>query len=339
VVGTPAPFARQGYSGKDIHLNLAHIAFYKRSEGHPGGVPLFGHYVEQQLGARLYSWSDMPQKARVDEAGAADLLGRWLVSSGALNDIEAVIVDGFWGRGLVDFDGPVISVAHGTWKGIGLACNSAEAMRLGEIQQAEYRRLPTVAVSHYTKWELQGMYGVEPAAIIANGLDLDEYQPRQHPARERPIAIYPSDAMPKGGDVIAALARRRPDIEFRLIGAGIGAEAEAIAAGDIFVSPSRADGCPYAGLQALACGLPIVASDVGLFADIEGGMMNGLPVGETVPVVATDDAAVEQWSQALTRVLARRQAVSLGARAWAEEFGGLDRWEADWREFLQGAMG
>jgi len=319
-------------------MRLAHIAFYKRSEGHPGGVPLFGHYVEQRLGARLYSWSDMPQKARVDEPGAADLLGRWLVSSGALKDVDAVIVDGFWGRGLVDFPRTVIAVAHGTWKGIGLACNSAAAMSLGEIQQVEYRRLPTVALSQWTKWELQGLYGVEPTAIICNGVDLHEFAPRQNVARERPVAIYPSDAKPKGGDVIAALATRRPDIEFRLIGAGIGQEADAIAAGDIFVSPSRADGCPYAGLQALACGLPVVVSDVGLFADIEDGMMGGLPVGEKLPVLVTDADAIEQWSQALTRVLAQREELSRGARAWAEKFGGLDRWEADWREFLQGMV-
>lgn len=325
-------------------MRVAHIAWYKRTppDSHSGGVPLFGHYMARRLGARLYSWSDMPNRPACTEPQAAEMLGQWLVASGELKDVDAVIVDGFWGRGLAEFPRPVISVAHGTWRGIGLACRSPRAMELGDLQEAEYRRLPTVAVSNHAAVQLRTLYGVEPAAIIRNGVDLDEFHPVAQDHPRQPVVIYASDAYPKGGDLVEALCTRRPEIEFRTIGAPISGEAQAIAAGDVFVSPSRTDGCAYAGLQALACGLPVVASRVGLFADMdEYGVLDGCQVGESLlpPPAGTEPAIIERWSAALSRVLAQQRAMAVAARTWAERYASLELWEGQWRNFLEEITG
>lgn len=51
----------------------------------------------------------------------------------------------------------------------------------------------------------------------------------------------------------------------------------AYAAMDVFCNPARWEGCPYAVLEAMACGLPVVASDIaphaGLIANGESGVL------------------------------------------------------------------
>ena len=51
------------------------------------------------------------------------------------------------------------------------------------------------------------------------------------------------------------------------------------ASADVFLSASRAEGMPYAVLEALASGLPVVASDL----PVHRALLSGLPAGRTVP--------------------------------------------------------
>lgn len=322
-------------------MRLAHIAWCKRSEGHPGGVPLFGHYCAQVLGATEFSWGDHPTKGRVSEPVAAMMLGEHLVSNGRLDEFDAAIADGFWGAGLRQWGRPVVCVAHGTWRAVARAMGSANAEQMAQAQEPEYRRLPTVAVSRATAMELRDLYGVEPAAIIRNAVDTDVFRPMDAPARHRPVAIYPSDAPGKGGAIIAALRTRMPDLEFRMIGAGIGQETQAIAAGDLYVCPSMSEGCSYAGLQALACGLPVVTYPVGMFADMRDGRLDGYEVGETVLTVGRVTPApttLAAWEQAIGNVVARDIELGLNARTWAEIHGCLPRWQREWEGFLGGLL-
>jgi len=319
-------------------VNIAHVAYRKRSEGHPGGVPLFGHYLARCLGAREWSWGDYDADDKAtyrDEPSAAEALGRWLVRAGKLEGVDAIVVDGFWGRGIVDVGAPIFSVAHGTWRGIGRACNSPNALWLGDVQASEYERSLTVAVSRHVERELRDLYEVRAIATIRNGVDTDEFRPAPPPSWERLVVMYPSDAWPKGGDIVAALRSRLPHFRFCTIGAGIGQEAAAIAAADIYLSPSRSDGNAYAGIQALACGLPVVASRTGLFAEIDDGFLDGYSVGRRVDAVDTRPETVARWEAALRTVADNRREWGRAARAWAEEYATLDRWAEEWRLLLE----
>jgi glycosyltransferase involved in cell wall biosynthesis len=152
-------------------------------------------------------------------------------------------------------------------------------------------------------------------ALIANGLDFERVQPRQPGARLRKVIVVANLRREKGHDVLidaaAEVLRRFPDAEFEIVGGGpeletLLAHAEArrvlhaftflgqrddvparLAAADIFVLPSRSEAFPNAALEAMAAGLPIVASGVGgipeLIADGTTGLL--VPPGDA-PAVA-----------------------------------------------------
>ncbi len=81
-----------------------------------------------------------------------------------------------------------------------------------------------------------------------------------------------------------------------------------LSSADVYVFPSRGDACPNAVIEAMACGLPIVASDVNGIPDIlEGGEQSGgvlVPPGDAR---ALAEALGRVWDdQQFTRELGRR---------------------------------
>jgi starch synthase len=84
---------------------------------------------------------------------------------------------------------------------------------------------------------------------------------------------------------------------------------EYLVAGDVYVFPSRHEGFAVAPIEAMACGLPLVAADA-------GGISEALPEGEGSGglVVAREDPAA--LHRALARLLADPElAQVLGSRA------------------------
>lgn len=104
---------------------------------------------------------------------------------------------------------------------------------------------------------------------------------------------------------------------------------------DVIVMPSMHEGIPQVGMQALACGTPLVASDV-------GGLPSIVRHGETGLLVKPGD--VEGLAVALCRVLDDKEAtarMSRQGRAFVETHHGLehmlDALEAIYRRYLGAA--
>jgi len=148
-------------------------------------------------------------------------------------------------------------------------------------------------------------------AVIPNGLSADQFQKRSRsPRPPRKVIVVANLRQEKGHDVLVDAAvtvlAQFPDATFEIVGGGpelqqLIARAESLrirhafafqghcedvparlAAADIFVLPSRSEAFPNAVLEAMAAGLPIVASGVGGILELVDHGRTGLlaPAGD-----------------------------------------------------------
>lgn len=69
----------------------------------------------------------------------------------------------------------------------------------------------------------------------------------------------------KGSRIIPLLRKQMPDFEFIDLKCGAFDKEGAYSQASIYLSLSLSEGCSYASLDALACGLPVISTDCGLF--------------------------------------------------------------------------
>jgi N-acetyl-alpha-D-glucosaminyl L-malate synthase BshA len=206
-----------------------------------------------------------------------------------------------------------------------------------------------------------------PIEVVPNFVDSDRYTPGGDRARlaaylpglrdDEPVLFHVSNFRPvkRIGDVIGVFAAVNREVPCRLVLVGDGPErsaaerrlreaglhdrvaclgkqeafADLLAAADVFLLPSETESFGLAALEALSCGVPVVASDVGGVPEVVDDGETGLlaPVGD-VPAMA---AAV----LSLLRDPARRRAFGARARARTlERFRlepAIDRYEAVYR--------
>lgn len=229
--------------------------------------------------------------------------------------------------------------------------NMADKETSGKLKRALNRRyyrsgavLP-VALNEITKGSIEKFYGVEAShiAVVANGIDLEPFKPKcsyalHEPARICHIGRF-EEAKNHAAIVSAAELLKADgfDVFFDLYGVGSlmedvkgavetrGVAGEfvfhgltdnvpgALAAGDIFVFPSLYEGMPMVLAEAMAAGLPIVASAAGGIPDMLEDGKNALLCEPDGPSLA---AAVER----LLRDGETRKRIGEGARRHAADF-------------------
>jgi glycosyltransferase involved in cell wall biosynthesis len=220
--------------------------------------------------------------------------------------------------------------------------NPDKALGLIALQRAAYACAHKVVANSQAAAHRLRLEGVPARKIdvVSNGLDITCFTVRPAPQEIRRVVMVANLRPEKGHDVLidaaGAVLRRFPDARFDLVGGGperarleararaggVAAAfaflghcedvAERMAAAGAFVLPSRSEAFPNALLEAMAAGLPVVATRV-------GGIREMVEDGRTGLLVPPDDPA--RLADALCRVMGDRDfgaRLGIAARAQAE---------------------
>ncbi|WP_438023931.1 glycosyltransferase [Sorangium sp. So ce233] len=208
--------------------------------------------------------------------------------------------------------------ARTVWNGIDLAAAKAGARRAGAAEGAAWRRrletapgdLVLLAVANPRP---QKRLHLLPAILAATRAALAAAGDRR-PAR----LVIAGSASPRSEQALAADAEIRREVdrlglraEVRFAGA-VADVAGLLAAADVLVSPSAHEGLSLAHLEALAAGLPVVATGAGGTAEI---------AAETPAIVHLPlDAAPERFAEAIASAVRGRPAPAGGREVVARHF-------------------
>jgi glycosyltransferase involved in cell wall biosynthesis len=190
----------------------------------------------------------------------------------------------------------------------------------------------------------------EQLTLVPNGVDVKAFTPGRDGSRLRANLGVPADAPlvgfvgrlspEKGPDLFVRMAehvhRRRPDVHFVLVGegpleaelagmvqamrlhervhlAGAMTAADAYPALDLLAQTSHSEGMPLVLLEAMACGLPVVAIGT-------GGVLEVVEAGSTGLLASSGDwVAVGEAVLELLREPGRRRAMGQAGRRRVEE--------------------
>ncbi len=212
-----------------------------------------------------------------------------------------------------------------------------EALKL-RMNQAVFQR--AAALVTWCQWAADSLvedYGVNAnkISVIHPGVDVSLFQPRREAPRPGPVRILfvGGDFQRKGGtDLLEAAACLGQAVELDVVTSasvepprgivcrmhrGLAPQSPEIArlyrAADIFALPSRGDCFPQAVAEALASGLPIVASSTGAIPEMVQEDVNGhlVPPGDT--------RALAMALESLVASSSKRRQMGLASRRIAEQ--------------------
>lgn len=299
---------------------------------------------------RFRHWPGMSGVRQADAvaAGSRSLLGQLLAGGDGVLDVHYLWPDGVAAAKLAaEFVVPFTLTARGTDVNV-LAQDPKLAPRMAE---AASRAHACMAVSEVLAQRFAEACKLSPAKVmtVRNGVDLEHFVPCQQAddqfAARRALGLPEQGRIAisvgrlvagKGFDVAARAVSEVSDAKLVLVGDGPEREslanlggtnviflgalppdkvAIAYRAADVFVLPSHREGWPNVVTEALASGLPVVATPVGGIPQIMGGEQPEAYLGALVPVGDTAGFAA-----AIQRVLDDEKC-SGRVRAFAERYG------------------
>jgi glycosyltransferase involved in cell wall biosynthesis len=248
-----------------------------------------------------------------------------------------------------------VHVYHGTMvgdtRGEGGDLPGAERARrivgAGLSEAIAGRGATVVCVSDATAREVRRYYGVRSDAVIPNGIDTGIFRPRERVGARLRLGLAEAGQYclfvgrmqhRKGGDLLVP-ASREAGYELVIAGAEgapgahhlgiLDAEslADAYSAADCVLFPSRYEACSYVVLEALACGVPLLTTEVGWMPTF----LRAVPEYKALCVRPIHDDIVTRLRQLADL---DTDQLTLRAREWVAEHNSLERYAERWRNLL-----
>jgi glycosyltransferase involved in cell wall biosynthesis len=247
-----------------------------------------------------------------------------------------------------------VDVGIAEWRRIGVwrAPRAASRAAIAPSVAAERRALRAAAVVQaWSQWSARTLGA--PAGVRVEvchpGLDLERFRPAERTARQRPRVLFVGGRfLPKGGgDLLEALGpmlgrdveldvvtpadvAERDGVRVHRLGAEDAALVDLHQQADVLCLPTRGDAIPWVVLEAMACGTPVVATDIAAIPEQLGGAGVLVPPRDPVALrralldLLADDARRRELGQA-----GRARAVEhYDARVQVPRLAGLLRWAA-----------
>jgi glycosyltransferase involved in cell wall biosynthesis len=268
---------------------------------------------------------------------------------------DLIVTNGFLGMSVPG--GPRrVHVYHGTMvgdtRGEGIDLSGTERIRrivgAGLAEAIAGRGATVVCVSDAAAMEVRRVYGVRSDAVIPNGIDTGVFRSRERagarsrlgPAETGRYCLFVGRMQHrKGGDLLVS-ASREAGYEVVIAGAEgasgarhlgvLDAEslADAYSAADCVLFPSRYEACSYVVLEALACGVPLLTTEVGWMPTF----LRAVPEYKALCVQPTHDDIVARLLQLTDLDIDR---LTSKAQEWVVEHNSLECYAKRWRELLR----
>jgi glycosyltransferase involved in cell wall biosynthesis len=221
------------------------------------------------------------------------------------------------------------------------ACKTTAQIAVQRVSYAFAHRIVANAEAGADRLRAEGV-GTRRISVVPNGIDVDGYVPRSLTSHLRRVAMVANLRPGKGHDTLIAAApmilRHFPDANFDLIGDGTErthlerlVESKGLAraftfsghvedvpgrlaASDVFTLPSESEAFPNAVLEAMASGLPVVASSVGGIREVIEHQRTGLLVPPNDPPALADAICRLFTAPAEARTLAANGRALVGSR-------------------------
>ncbi len=245
---------------------------------------------------------------------------------------------------------------------IGSRRGFVEAPGLQRLQRASYSKANRVVANSQAAAERLRLEDVpeEKIVVIPNGIDPSLFPPREYSSRPRRIAMVACLREEKRIDVLISavpqILARCPDAEFLITGDGTCREQlvalarelgvlsrvqflghrddvpAVLSQADVFVLPSRSEALPNSIMEAMAAGLPVVASAV-------GGIPELVDEGRTGRLVPPGDAnALAEALLSLLEQPERAEAFGRAARRKLEHTYSFDRMVEQFEQLYQSEL-